>query len=721
MARNKHNVLHARSAPETDPKQLSRRAIVGFVPKTIDEKNRTVDFQLSSEAPVNVWDYERGDVVPEVLLSSGMRLPSNNQMPLLDTHDRSTIQKTHGSVRQIKIDGGNPVGKLFFARDDDSVDAFNKVTDGHITDGSVGYQVIRAFWIEEGQTMVFEGRTFAGPLKLSTEWLCKEFSLAPIGADENAKSRSDDAPPAKTDTPASTTKPSADRAESKTGGTFRMNPKLLALLISRGLAAGSTDEQALAFLSALPQADQDALRAEANKVESRNENLTELQKKQIREDAERATVQRIVDIEEACRTAGMDEAFTTKTKTEEKDINEARAAIFNELKKRNVQITSNNTVTGGDTDNQKFARAVADGVMVRCGVKPEKPAAGHEEFKGKTLLRIAEMCLERRGVNTRFMNKQQVAAAALRMKARGEYEIVGTSDDFTSIMLDASNKSLQRGFEEGPRQWRRFCSVGSAPDFKNINRIQLFGSQDLQVIDEAGNYTEAIIKDGKETYKLTSKGLRFTISRVAIIDDDAQAFSRIPRLLGVSATRTIERSAFGFLTGGLVTTMNDGKALFHADHENITTGSALGVDNLAADLVKMATQKGRGGEGSTTPAGVIPAILLVPWALKMAAESVCYDPVRPEATYGQAKNPIASQNISVVASPFLDLNSAKRRYLSADPNQADTIEISFLDGVEQPYMEEVDQTDADGRVYKIRIDVGGGVLDWRGLLTNAGE
>ena len=305
MARNKHNVLHARSAPETDPKQLSRRAIVGFVPKTIDEKNRTVDFQLSSEAPVNVWDYERGDVVPEVLLSSGMRLPSNNQMPLLDTHDRSTIQKTHGSVRQIKIDGGNPVGKLFFARDDDSVDAFNKVTDGHITDGSVGYQVIRAFWIEEGQTMVFEGRTFAGPLKLSTEWLCKEFSLAPIGADENAKSRSDDAPPAKTDTPASTTKPSADRAESKTGGTFRMNPKLLALLISRGLAAGSTDEQALAFLSALPQADQDALRAEANKVESRNENLTELQKKQIREDAERATVQRIVDIEESCRTAGI--------------------------------------------------------------------------------------------------------------------------------------------------------------------------------------------------------------------------------------------------------------------------------------------------------------------------------------------------------------------------------------------------------------------------------
>lgn len=694
----------------TEHDQLSRRAIVGFMPKSADRDRRRVRFQLSSETPIEMFDFERGEVFPEILLTSGMRLPKCAQIPLQDTHDRSTVKKTLGSVREIQPEDGVPLGWVYFARDTDSEDAMNKVLDGHITDGSVGYKVLAAVYVERGAAYVHEGKTYQGPCKLATEWLCKEFSLAPIGADEEAKVRAETVKatpnaPEKAQEPVTA---SASRAEKSSGGRS-MNKKLYALLLARGLPVGSTVAEATTFLETL--ADKDAIRAESEKPDEPQVNTDE-----IRARAEAETLARVAEITESCRAVGLPDEFSTKLVKEAKTIDQARAAIITELKKKNVPVSGASNITMGETDTEKFRAAAVDGLIARGdpqAVSKMKLAPGFESFRGRSLLRLAEECLQRAGVNTRNMTNREIAAAALRM--RGAYTIAAGTADFPSIVLDASNKSLQRGFNEGPRNWSRFCNIGSAPDFKTINRISLFEAQDLKDIDEQGNYKEAIFKDGNETYSIDDKGLRFTISRKAIINDDTGAFSRIPRLLGVSGTRTIERAAYAKLTGGTTTVvMSDGKALFHADHNNITTSAALDADALAADIKAMATQKGRGEDGATTPCGAMPRFLHIPWALKYLADSL----VAATSTYG-GFNALANA-LEVLPSPFLDLNSATRRYLSADPNQADVIEVSFLDGVQEPFMEEVDQTDADGRVFKIRLDVGVGVLDWRGLLTNAG-
>ena len=64
-----------------------------------------------------------------------------------------------------------------------------KVLDGHITDGSVGYAVTRAIWVPDGTEAAINGKIYQGPLKVSTEWSLKEFSITPIGADTLAKVR----------------------------------------------------------------------------------------------------------------------------------------------------------------------------------------------------------------------------------------------------------------------------------------------------------------------------------------------------------------------------------------------------------------------------------------------------------------------------------------------------------------------------------------------------
>ena len=51
---------------------------------------------------------------------------------------------------------------------------------------------------------------------------------------------------------------------------------------------------------------------------------------------------------------------------------------------------------------------------------------------------------------------------------------------------------------------------------------------------------------------------------------------------------------------------------------------------------------------------------------------------------------------------------------------APTIEVSFLDGQEDPFLELQNGFDTDGARYKVRLDYGVSAVDYRGGVTNAG-
>lgn len=148
---------------------------------------------LTTEKPTVVWDWERWDFVEEILLADGMLVPAIGQVSLLDCHSRSSVKDVLGHVKGFaEADaGGFPArsGKVFFAADQSSLDARAKVEGGHITDGSVGYQPKSSIWIDAGAEAIIKGRMFKGPVRVTYEWLLKEFSITPIGADVLAKVR----------------------------------------------------------------------------------------------------------------------------------------------------------------------------------------------------------------------------------------------------------------------------------------------------------------------------------------------------------------------------------------------------------------------------------------------------------------------------------------------------------------------------------------------------
>jgi hypothetical protein len=76
--------------------------------------------------------------------------------------------------------------------------------------------------------------------------------------------------------------------------------------------------------------------------------------------------------------------------------------------------------------------------------------------------------------------------------------------------------------------------------------------------------------------------------------------------------------------------------------------------------------------------------------------------------------------LQVVSDPLLDENSTVAWYGAGNPNLADTIEVAFLNGRDEPTIESKVEFDILGIAWRIYIDFGVALLDYRGLVKNPG-
>ena len=77
--------------------RLGATGSASALPSTADEATRSVDAVLATEDAVYTTRPATGETYLEVLLLDGLQLP--DQLPLLDTHRRDSVQAMIGSVR----------------------------------------------------------------------------------------------------------------------------------------------------------------------------------------------------------------------------------------------------------------------------------------------------------------------------------------------------------------------------------------------------------------------------------------------------------------------------------------------------------------------------------------------------------------------------------------------------------------------------------------------
>lgn len=412
---------------------------------------------------------------------------------------------------------------------------------------------------------------------------------------------------------------------------------------------------------------------------------------------------RTAEIFEAVRAAKLGDAKALEFVQSEKSADDVRKEVLTILaaKSEETEVRTQNpsvTITRDEGDTMK--RGIESALLHRSDAGKYKLAEEGRDYRSMSLLDLAKEVLEKRGTRVRGMDKMEIAQRALL-----------TTSDFKNILGNVIHKRLRDAYLQAPQTWKPLVTITEASDFKPMSVVKLAGSLDLTLVPEGGEFTLAKLSDSGETYKLATYGKIIPISRQVIVNDDLGAMLRLAVKYGQAASSLESNLAWGQITGN-PTMGADNTAVFHANHKNLGTSGVISLTTIGEFRKLMRQQK----EGSEF-INLSMKYLIVPTALETVADQFVSQNLL--ANQAGSVNPFAGR-LTVIAEPRLDAVSAAVFYGAAGSDQIDTIEMAYLQGQQGVFIEEAVETKIDGVAWKARLDVASKVIDYKGLVRNAG-
>lgn len=634
---------------------------------TVDAEARTIEVVFTTGERIHhlMWTDDGLRRVPTevVVTEQAAELEKlNRNGPVLDGHMQWESRNVIGSVQQAWIENGQGKAILKFSEADDVEPIWQRVRDGSLRACSMGF-VVHSIEIDDlgEDTEVWR----------FTRWEPREISMVPIGADSGAMTQSGET--------------GRFPAEIRHRSKERQMPDDS---IKDPAAKPDTTPPAAAGPETAQQAiDKEALRKQAAADERAR--IAEIRQAAEALSVADAVVQSAIDdgvSVDAFRKQAID-AYAERGRKETENIGTPRAEVTADARDR-------------------FVQGATEGVMARAGVK----GGARNEFSGMTLPELARHSISLTDPKATFSDRRQMVGQAFVMQGAGH-----STSDFAQILANVANKAALMGWEEAEETFERWTRTGSLPDFKPAKRVGLGLLESLTEVPEGAKYKYGTVSDRAETITLATYGKIVKITRQAVINDDLDMLGDTPRKMGRAAKRTIGNLVYAVLTGN--PNMSDGTALFHADHNNLaSSGAAPSVASFGAARAAMRTQKESAGGPSLN---IRPRYVIAPAALETSISQLLNSTVDPAAQKGHASNPVANM-AELIVDGRLDDSSATAWFLAADPSAFDTIEVAYLDGNEEPYLEEKLGWSVDGVELKVRMDAGVAPLEYRTLYKNPG-
>ena len=349
-----------------------------------------------------------------------------------------------------------------------------------------------------------------------------------------------------------------------------------------------------------------------------------------------------------------------------------------------------------------FQEACSQSLLIRAGVRVVNPSPLVKDVERLNLTAMAENILSMNGKRVP-VGRAEIIKAAL------------STSDFPLLLSNTAGKAMTLGYDNEPTTHQVWTGEKEVQNFKPQSFVALSEAPGLLEVLEGAEYIHGAFGEAGETFSIKTYGRILEITRQMLINDDLAAFTTMPAAFGSSARRLEADLVYAKLTSN--PNMADGVALFHSGHSNLAaSGAALSVTTLGAARAAMRKQKGILATQYVDPQ---PRFLIVPVALESLAEALLSSLVLYGAS-NDSSNLSWIKNLTLVADPRLDANSATAWYLAASPSQIDTIVRAYLMGQSRPFYEEELEFGRDVMGVKCRLDVGCGVIDYRGLYKNAG-
>ena len=162
--------------------------------------------------------------------------------------------------------------------------------------------------------------------------------------------------------------------------------------------------------------------------------------------------------------------------------------------------------------------------------------------------------------------------------------------------------------------------------------------------------------------------------------------------------------------------MLDGQQLFSAAHKNLGAAAKPGTPAFTEAIALMRRQKNLRGD---EPLNLVPGFVLTPAAIEVPVRQMVTSTVDPDAKVAGVPN--VFNNMQAICDAELDVDSgAAPFYFAASPGLCDTIEVAYLGGNDQPTLEMRPSWERLGIEYRIYMDYGVSLVDYRGLVKNPG-
>ncbi|GGF07012.1 hypothetical protein [Pseudoalteromonas gelatinilytica] len=283
------------------------------------------------------------------------------------------------------------------------------------------------------------------------------------------------------------------------------------------------------------------------------------------------------------------------------------------------------------------------------------------------------------------------------------------SDSLPNVLADVVNRRVVEvyGSLEKYQLWRKVFRVATATDFKDQNVTEWGGYGDLQEVLESGAYPElAKPTDSNAKYRVSKKGGLATITMEMIKNDDRNIITQIPNKLARAAARTLSKFAWDFYLNNR--NAPDGKALFHADHNNLFSNALSQEELMVHWRAIMNQQELDTGEMLE----IEPAYLLC----SLGNVDTAFDLF--QRMQNNDKGFAQQLNLEILRVPgATDPNDWG---LMTDPSELANFEMGFLDGMENPEIFTQDMQNVgtvftnDQTTMKMRHIYGGQCTDFRG-------
>jgi len=318
--------------------------------------------------------------------------------------------------------------------------------------------------------------------------------------------------------------------------------------------------------------------------------------------------------------------------------------------------------------------------------------------------------IEAAAKRSRSIGLQQVLVAQARKGGYDGPESRVTADNIRPILVAAfathsiSNilaatygKFLLAGFNAVESTWQAISTVRPLNDFKAVTGVRLDGGFEFEEVGSDGKLKSADAGEGTRTLQAKTYGRMSTITRTDIINDDLGALTQVPSRLGRGAKTRFNKVFW--------TAFQDSNDTYYRG-ASAAAGNALAIGSLETAYTNYSQLTDPDGN----PLGANPAILLVPKSLGIAARKLNQSANMIVSSLGSTSSRVVEPQANVMAGLLDPVESSYLTnaatgtnsvwWLVADPNDLPAMEVGFLNGQQQPTVE---QAEADFDVLGIQV------------------